>query len=62
MTQIEVIATIAEADGSAGWNLMIGVESFGLIAPALNPALGLLADPEMILSSSTAAARSTNSS
>jgi alkylation response protein AidB-like acyl-CoA dehydrogenase len=55
MTQIEVIATIAEADGSAGWNLMIGVESFGLIAPALNPALGLLADPEMILSSSTAA-------
>lgn len=55
MTQIEVIATIAEADGSAGWNLMIGVESFGLIAAALNPALRLFDDPEMILSSSTAA-------
>ncbi|MDA1075900.1 MAG: acyl-CoA dehydrogenase family protein, partial [Proteobacteria bacterium] len=29
-TQIEVIEEIASADGSAGWNLMIGIESFGL--------------------------------
>jgi alkylation response protein AidB-like acyl-CoA dehydrogenase len=55
MTQIQVIATVAEADGSAGWNLMIGVESFGLIAPALDPAFGVFADPGVILSSSTAA-------
>lgn len=55
MTQIEVIASVAEADGSAGWNLMIGVESFGLIAPALDTALPLLDDPELILCSSTAA-------
>ena len=29
MTQIETIETIARFDGSAGWNLMIGVETFG---------------------------------
>ena len=55
MTQIETIATIAEADGSAGWNLMIGVESFGLIAPGLGRCAELIADPGVILCSSTAA-------
>lgn len=55
MTQIETIATIAAADGSAGWNLMIGVESFGLIAPGLGACADLIADPMTVLCSSTAA-------
>lgn len=55
MTQIETIATVAEADGSAGWNLMIGVESFGLIAPGLGACADLIADPMTVLCSSTAA-------
>jgi alkylation response protein AidB-like acyl-CoA dehydrogenase len=55
MTQIAVIETISEADGSAGWNLMIGIESFGLIAPGLGACAELIADPEAILCSSTAA-------
>ncbi len=49
------IETIAEADGSAGWNLMIGIESFGLVAPALASSSELLADPSVVLCSSTAA-------
>ncbi|MFM8355657.1 MAG: acyl-CoA dehydrogenase family protein [Gammaproteobacteria bacterium] len=55
MTQIETIATVAAADGSAGWNLMIGVESFGLIAPELGACADLIADPMTVLCSSTAA-------
>lgn len=53
--QIEAIEAIAIADGSAGWNLMIGIESFGLLAPAFDPAEPLLADPLHVLCSSTAA-------
>ncbi|MEZ5560032.1 MAG: acyl-CoA dehydrogenase family protein [Pseudomonadales bacterium] len=55
MTQIDTIETIAEADGSAGWNLMIGVETFGLIAPGLGRCPELIADPEVVMCSSTAA-------
>lgn len=55
MTQIEVIETIANADGSAGWNLMIGIESFGLIAPAFERCAHLIADPAVVMCSSTAA-------
>ncbi len=53
--QIEVIETIARVDGSAAWNLMIGIESFGLIAPGFSACGDLIADPSAILASSTAA-------
>jgi alkylation response protein AidB-like acyl-CoA dehydrogenase len=55
MTQIAVIEAISAADGSAGWNLMIGIESFGLIAPAFTTCPELIRDPRAILCSSTAA-------
>ena len=34
LEQIRTIEAISGFDGSAGWNLMIGIETFGLIAPA----------------------------
>ncbi len=55
MTQIATIEAVAQADGSTGWNLMIGIESFGLIAPAFVECAELLADPLTILCGSTAA-------
>ena len=55
MTQIKTIEAVANVDGSTGWNLMIGVESFGLIAPAFVECADLLADPMTILCGSTAA-------
>jgi len=55
MRQIEVIEAVANADGSTGWNLMIGIESFGLIAPAFETCAELLADPMTVLCGSTAA-------
>ncbi len=55
MTQLATIEAVANADGSTGWNLMIGIESFGLIAPAFEECAELLADPMTILCSSTAA-------
>jgi len=54
-TQIRTIETISRADGSAGWNLMIGIESFGLIAPGFQRCAELIADPMVVLCSSTAA-------
>ena len=53
--QLQVIETIAQVDASAAWNLMIGIESFGLIAPAFGPCMHLLEDPNLVLASSTAA-------
>lgn len=55
MTQIETIEAISVGDGSAGWNLMIGIETFGLIAPAFHDCRELVADPHVVLCSSTAA-------
>lgn len=55
LTQMRVIETVSEADGSAGWNLMIGIETFGLVAPALISCPELIADPLTIMASSTAA-------
>jgi alkylation response protein AidB-like acyl-CoA dehydrogenase len=54
-TQIEVIEALSLADGSAGWNLMIGIETFGLVAPGFSPDEDFLSDPGAILCSSTAA-------
>jgi alkylation response protein AidB-like acyl-CoA dehydrogenase len=50
--QIEVIETISRADGSAGWNLMIGVEIMGGLGAAYSSdgAAKLFADPSLILS------------
>jgi len=55
LTQVETIAAIAYADGSAAWNLMIGIEVFGLIAPGFLQCKELIADPMIVMCSSTAA-------
>ena len=55
-TQIRVIEAVSRADGSAGWNLMIGIETFELIAPGFTGRCAeLIADPMTIMASSTAA-------
>ena len=55
VTQIETIETISGFDGAAGWNLMIGIENFGLLAPGCDNCRHLLDDPMIVLCSSTAA-------
>jgi len=54
-TQIRTIEAIAEADGAAGWNLMIGIETFGLLAAGFARGRELFADPLVVVCSSTAA-------
>lgn len=54
-TQVEVIEAIAYADGSAAWNLMIGIETFGLLSPAFANCMELIEAPATVLCSSTAA-------
>jgi alkylation response protein AidB-like acyl-CoA dehydrogenase len=54
-TQIRTIEAVSRADGSAGWNLMIGIETFGLLAPAFRRAAELFSDPLVVVSSSSAA-------
>ena len=54
-TQIKTIEAIAQADGATGWNLMIGIESFGLLSLNFPYGRTLFSDPAAILSSSTAA-------
>ncbi|MEM7219267.1 MAG: hypothetical protein AAF515_12955 [Pseudomonadota bacterium] len=55
LTQFDVLEIVSRFDGSAGWNLMIGMENFGLLAPAMSGCLDLIADPLRVLASSTAA-------
>ena len=55
MCQVETIEAIACADGSAAWNLMIGIENFGLIAPAFVSCRELIEDPSVVMCGSTAA-------
>ena len=56
MTQIGVIEAVSRIDGSAGWNLMIGIETFGLIGPGFKGRCPeLISDPTTIMASSTAA-------
>lgn len=55
LEQIEIIEAIAQADGAAAWNLMIGIESFGLISVGFDQCRELIEDPNVILASSTAA-------
>jgi len=53
-TQIRVIEAVSEADGAAGWNLMIGIESFSLAGIAFAKDCGLFDDPAVIVCGSTA--------
>lgn len=55
MTQMSVIETVSRFDGSAGWNLMIGIETFALLAPGCVDCRALIEDPMVVLASSTAA-------
>ncbi len=50
--QIQTIEIVSAADGSVGWNLMIGIESMGFLGAALDPdvASKLFADPSLIIS------------
>jgi alkylation response protein AidB-like acyl-CoA dehydrogenase len=52
--QIQVIEAISRADGAAGWNLMIGIETSSLVALAPDCVAELYADPTAILCGSTA--------
>ena len=54
-TQIRTIEAIGEADGSAAWNLMIGIENFGLLSLGFARGRELFADPLVIVAGSTAA-------
>lgn len=53
-TQIGVIEAVAREDGSAGWNLMIGIETTGILGAALDPqrARAIYADPLLIVAGS----------
>ncbi len=53
-TQMLVIETVSTAGGAAGWNLMIGMEIFGLVAPSMKDCQVLVADPLTIMAGSTA--------
>jgi alkylation response protein AidB-like acyl-CoA dehydrogenase len=50
-TQIETIEAVSEADGAAGWNLMIGIENMGFLGPALPPEIAekVFADPLLVV-------------
>ena len=52
--QIEVIEAVSRFDGASGWNLMIGIETFSLIAPGFEKCRHLIEDPQVILCASTA--------
>jgi len=55
VSQLAVLEAVAAIDASSGWNLMIGMETFGLIAPSMQRCSELLADPRQVMASSTAA-------
>jgi indole-3-acetate monooxygenase len=53
ITTIKAIEAVSEADGSAGWNLMIGLETAGLASGCVTPDAGgevWLKQPETIMS------------
>ena len=49
--QIRVIEALSEADGAAGWNLMIGIENLGFLGAALAPdvATRIYGDPGLVV-------------
>lgn len=52
LTQILAIEQVARIDGATGWNLMIGIETQGILAATLPLARArdLLSNPELIIS------------
>ena len=54
-TQLETIEIISCYDGAAGWNLMIGIEHFGLVVPGCAGCSELFEDPMALMCGSTAA-------
>jgi len=54
-TQMQVIEAVSRSDGSAGWNLMIGIETFALVGPSMATCAEVVEDPDVIMASSTAA-------
>lgn len=55
VSQIAVLEAVSRIDASSGWNLMIGMETFGLLAPAMGACAELIADPLTVMAGSTAA-------
>lgn len=55
MSQIETIEVISRFDDSAGWSLMIGVETCGLLAPGFSQCEDLIENSTVVLCGSTAA-------
>ena len=53
--QMKVIEEVSSADGSAGWNLMIGIETFALVSPSMGTCLHVIEKSSQIMASSTAA-------
>lgn len=52
ITQIKTIEAVSEIHGSAGWNLMIGIETMGILGGTFTRSVmeKLYADPELIIS------------
>ena len=55
VTQIKVIEAVSRVDGSTGWNLMIGIETYSLLIAGLMRNRELIEDPQVIIAGSTAA-------
>lgn len=55
VSQIAVLEAVSRIDASTGWNLMIGMETFGLLSPAMGNCAELIADPLTVMAGSTAA-------
>ena len=55
VTQIKVIEAVSRVDGSTGWNLMIGIETYSLMIAGLMRNRELIEDPRVIVAGSTAA-------
>ena len=54
VTQIKVIEAVSRVDGSTGWNLMIGIETYSLMIAGLMRNRELIEDPRVIIAGSTA--------
>ncbi|MCZ6854667.1 MAG: acyl-CoA dehydrogenase family protein, partial [Gammaproteobacteria bacterium] len=51
ITQIKTIEAVSEIHGSTGWNLMIGIETMGILGGSLTRSVTkqLYADPELVI-------------
>lgn len=55
VSQMDAIEIVSRADGAAGWNLMIGIETFALVAPSMASCGEMIRDLSVVMASSTAA-------